>query len=271
MITLRTLNRLVVILLCASGWALSSAVMAAPQPAGQKSLRLCHEDGDVFPWLMKGSTGLSNILVDTAAEKIGMQIELVVVPWRRCLLYIATGAVAGGFGASYAEERALFAQYPTVGGRPDGKRRIRSETYSMYGLVNSGIKWNGTALTGKAAPLVGAQAGYSIANDLRKRGITVDEGAYNSIANLRKLVAGRVDAAALQTTEGDRLARTPEFLERIERLMPHISEKHYFVIFGKAYYEENKATVEKFWDMLAVVRNSADYKAREAAALATDR
>jgi polar amino acid transport system substrate-binding protein len=243
---------------------------SAPAQAAPATISLCLEEADVYPWQMKDEKGLHPILLDMVAQKLGIKVDYVVLPWKRCLLYIATGAVAGGFGASYSEDRAQFAEYPMAGNKPDPKRRIRMDSYSLYRLQGSDVNWDGKKFSNLTGP-VGAQMGYSIVRDLKRMGVETEDGAINAEVNMRKLLVGRVKAIALLTVGGDFLIKQPEFVGKVERVNPPLIEKPYFVIFGKDYYQANSKTVEDFWSMIAAVRNSPEYQKKEISMLTAAR
>lgn len=258
------LLRLVAVMLAAT---VNLSEAAEPKPA---VITLCHEEQEVFPWQMKNEKGLHMILLESVAARLGIKIQFVVVPWKRCLLSIATGMVDGGFGASYNDGRAQFAEYPMEAGKLDPKHRIRNDSYSLYRLKGSNVSWDGKKFSNLAGP-VGAQMGYSIVGDLKKLGVDSEDGAISAEINMRKLIAGRIQAIALLTFEGDNLLKSPEFANKVERLNPPLVEKPYFVIFGKDYYQANSRIVENFWDAITAVRTSPEYQKREAVILSAAR
>lgn len=239
--------------------ALSAVLLWHPGYAQIGAMRLCYEDVDNYPWHVKGGLGLSNQLVDMAAARSGVKIEQVALPWKRCLLEIERGNMAGGFGSSYSEERAVYAVYPTTAdGKIDTKRRLKTDGYSLYRLKGSAVSWDGkqfSHLTGA----VGAQIGYSVIGDLKKLGVATEEASGGADVAMRKLVLKRIQLAAVLTNEGDELITDGEFAGKIEKISPPLTEKPYFVMFNKGFYGQNKGDVEDLWDALAVARESKEF------------
>lgn len=226
-----------------------------------RPLRICNEDGDNHPYLIKGGIGLDNQQIDMAAKKAGLAVEQVALPWKRCFKELQEGTVDGVAAASYNEERAGFAQYPmTKNGELDNTRRLRNDSYSLFRAKNSETNWNGKQFTQLTTP-VGAQFGYSVVSDLQKTGVDVQSSYYDAKLLMGQVVRGRIQLAAMLTKEGDVLATSPEFAGKIERINPVFVEKPYFVIFGKAFYASNKNAVEQFWGGIAFTRESAAYEA----------
>jgi polar amino acid transport system substrate-binding protein len=222
-------------------------------------IKLCYEDSDNAPWLIKGGQGLNNVLLDMAAAKSNVKIEQVALPWKRCLDSLASGAVAGAIGASFTAERAAYATYPTTAdGKPDPARRIKTDGYSLYRQKGTSANWDGKQFSQLTTP-IGVQLGYSVVGDLKKLGVAVDEGRAEADTVMKKLLAGRIQLGALQTTEGDELLKRPEFGSKIEKLPLAFTEKPYFVIFNKEFFEKNKAGAEALWNGLAQARESKEF------------
>lgn len=223
-------------------------------------MRICNEDADNHPYLVKGGIGLDNQQIDMAAKKAGIAVEQVALPWKRCFKELQEGTVDGVAAASYSEERAGFAQYPkTKSGELDNARRLRNDSYSLFRAKNAETNWDGKQFTQLSTP-VGTQFGYSVVADLQKTGVEVQSTYYDAKLLMGQLVRGRLQLAAMLTKEGDALAATPEFAGKIERISPVFVEKPYFVIFGKPFYTANKSTVERFWAGIASIRESAAYE-----------
>ncbi|MEN9868463.1 MAG: hypothetical protein RL748_4053 [Pseudomonadota bacterium] len=227
--------------------------------SAQTLIKLCYEDATYFPWQIKNGHGLDNNLVEMAAQKIGVKVEMLAIPWKRCMTEVGYDTQAGGFAASYNLERASFAVYPMRDGKPDPGRRMRYDSYSLYRLKGSSASWDGKQLSQLSGP-VGVQLGYSIAVDLRKLGADVDESHINPELQLRKLLAGRVQLVALLTLDGDKLLEQPGFAQKVERINPALVERPYFLIFNKEYYARNSKLVNDMWDALAQVRESEQFK-----------
>jgi len=237
-----------------------SAALVLSHSAYAQATKICYEDADNIPWNVAGGKGLNNELVRLASEHSGVPIELLPLPWKRCLLYVADGRVAGALGASYTDERASYAVYPTrADGKLDVTRRIRFDGYTLYRRKGTEVSWDGKSFTNLVGP-VGVQLGYAISGDLRKLGVTTQESGGGAQSQLRMLIKGQVAVVALLTNEGDALLLDPEFSSEVERIQPAFSQKPYFVIFNKQYYVDHKKLVDDLWAAIASVRESAAFK-----------
>jgi len=236
--------------------AMTFPVLAADAPL----VKVCSENDDSFPWLLKDRPGLTNSLFVIAEKKLGGKIELVGLPWKRCLEEAKAGTMDGVVKISYTPERALeLGVYPMSGDKPDASKRLLNDTYSIYRIKGSSVAWDGKVL--KADGPVGAQSGFSVVKQLQGLGMKVDDGNRSANDNLKKLIEGRVVAVALQTEEGDAsVAEKPEYASKIEKISPILVEKPYFLIFSKQFYAKSPDQAKNIWNAIGTARESAEYK-----------
>lgn len=240
---------------------LALSLVATPMLCSAESpVRICHENEDSYPWIFRDRVGLTTALLKMAEKTYGAKVEVVPLPWRRCLAEAQSGAVDGVVKISFSPERTGFLVYPMSGDVPDASKRLLIDSYSLYRMKGSTVvSWDGKVLN--VTGVVGAQSGFSIVKQLTTLGARVDDGSRPADANLAKLVSGRVVAVALQTEEGDMsVASSPEFNGKIERVTPVLVEKPYFVAFSKQFYARDTAAARKLWDAIASSRESTEYK-----------
>lgn len=226
-----------------------------------QNIKLCHDDADSRPWLIKDAKGLNIVLIEAAAAKAKAKLEIVALPWKRCLSAVEDKSIDGAIAASYKDERAKFAVYPTIGDKLDENRRLHTEEYSLYRFKGSNVSWDGSKFSNLTGS-IGAQRGYSIIDNLKKWEAKVDEGGAHPKDNMKKLLGGQVQAVALTSVEGDQVSKTPEFSGKVEKVTPPLISKPYYVIFGKEFYSKNQIIIESMWSNIATIRESKDYKAK---------
>lgn len=243
--------------------ALSLSLSALMAHAADKptSVKLCYENEDFYPWVLKSKPGLNIILLNAVEQKLGVKLELVGLPWKRCQNEMATGAVDGLFSASFKTERMEIGTYPMVGTQPDESKALMRDGYTLYRLKGSPVEWDGKKLTASGA--IGTQPGYSIADQLKALGAKVDDGGRTADDNFRKLMAGRVDAVALMSLEGENTLTTkPEFSTKIEKVAPALVDKPYYLMLSKQFVAKYGDFAKEIWNTAAQVRDSADFKAK---------
>lgn len=243
--------------------AVSLYLAAVPTHAADKpaTMKLCYENENTYPWVLKDRPGLNIILLKTVEQKLGVKLELLAQPWKRCLAEMKTGEFDGIFAASFKTDRLENGVYPMSGGKPDESKAMMMDGYTLYRMKGGNAQWDGKTLTVSGS--VGAQPGYSIIDQLKSLGAKVDDGSRNAADNLRKLMVGRLDAVALQTLEGENLlATTPEFSAKIEKVSPALVDKPYYLMLSKQFVEKHGEFAKEIWSSVVQVRDSADFKAR---------
>ena len=236
-------------------------IAASPFAAISKPVvKVCTENDDSYPWVLKNRPGLTILQLQLVEKKVQGKLAIEPLPWRRCLEEIKTGGVDAVFKISYSAARAAeLGVYPMQGDKLDAGKRLLTDSYSLYRLKGTKVEWDGKTL--KVDGVVGAQSGFSVVDQLKSLGAKVDDGVRSADISLRKMLAGRIVALALQTEEGDMsIEGDPDFKTKIERIKPVLVEKPYFLIFSKQFYAANTVYAKEIWEAIAAVRESDEYK-----------
>ncbi|MDK2123720.1 substrate-binding periplasmic protein [Parachitinimonas caeni] len=231
--------------------------LAADKPA---EMKICTENEESFPWLLKGRPGLNIIMMQMVEKKLGIKIDIQQLPWKRCMDEVKQGNLDGLFKISFKADRMEMGHYPMSGDKPDASKRMLDDSYSLYRLKGGKVEWDGKAIK-NADGSVGAQSGFSVVDQLKGLGVKVDDAIRGADDNLKKLVAGRVVAVALQTQEGDvSVAGNPEFASKVEKISPPLVEKPYFLMLSKPFVAKHADFSKQVWEAVASVRESPEYK-----------
>lgn len=230
----------------------------------EKTVTLTYENVDSFPWTMKDGSGIDMILLAMTDEALPeVSFKYIQTPWKRCLDNIKSGTTEGCFTASFKEARKEFGYYPGThtSDSADPSLQLHASSYSLYVRNDSNIDVTGSmeiaGLTGKIA----APRGYSIGDDLAKAGYEVDSNAANTANNFKKLAAGRVDAVAALTLNGDNiLAKDAALSSGIKVISTPLVNKPYYLMFSKQFVDGNKELAEKIWSKAAELRESQEFK-----------
>lgn len=203
--------------------------------------------------------GLTIEMLRMAGERANVAIDLFRTPWQRGLYLVQTGQADAIFASSYVEDRLSYGVYPMKDGRPDARRKLFDQSYCLFVRVGSNVGWDGRTITNLHGP-VGATTGYAVVPVLRAMGVAVEEEE-SHLANLRKLVAGRIDAyAELETHIRPILRSNPAEFGLITGLQPPVLSKPYYLMFSKLSYAREPEVAEQIWDAIALVNESAAYQ-----------
>ena len=234
----------VLVLFCSVFFSLVQAENHAP-----KTLIIAYEDKAQFPYYLGDSQaiperpGVAVEMVQALQEVLpDTRIELRRYPWKRCLVLLENGRVDAIFNASYTPAHSRFGQYPSIDDSPhDPEYRLTNISYHWYRDIDNDRAEPPTPSSDVAAP-----SGYSVTNLLKSLGYrpSMPESSYSA---LRMVTAGYVQAAALQTVTGDRLIQQKPELNQLVRVEPAITEKPYYLLFSKTFYDRYPELTEQLW------------------------
>lgn len=232
--------------------------------ANRVQLTIAYEDKEQPPYYLGDGSNIPNN-PGVAVEVVKMledyideiSINLVRFPWSRCLVSLRNNNVEGIFNASYNKDRAMnIGWYPTKDGSRSGEvdidRRLTTITYSFYKLRGSNITWDGESFTNLRGN-IGAPLGYSVVNDLKRMGFNVEE-AFSTEANMRKLVADRVAALALQDVTADKFIERRREFSQVEKMHPPLEAKPYYLMLSDEFVRNNPDLAQKIWDTIRIIR-----------------
>ncbi|MRV73999.1 transporter substrate-binding domain-containing protein [Duganella sp. FT92W] len=243
--------------LALAAWAFSSTATA------QETVTLCFERQDVKPWRTQQGGGLNFELLKMVAQRLNIQFEFQSVPWKRCLQQVQANAYDGAFAVSYKADRRELGVFPG-GGAIDNSKRMHIDSYMLLRRKGSKVEWDGKTLRNVEGP-VGFQLGYSVGEVLKKLDVETDEGSQRADELARKLIAGRLGAAALGGSDANNVMHSAVGAQ-LEMLPVPLIEKPYFLILSHGMVARRPELAQRIWAAMEQARNSPAYKKLERAA-----
>ncbi|GAB2877892.1 hypothetical protein GCM10027277_54100 [Pseudoduganella ginsengisoli] len=245
--------------------ALAVAAWVFPATAAaQETVTLCFERQDVKPWRTQQGDGLNFELLKMVAQRLNIQFDFQSVPWKRCLQQLQANAYDGAFAVSYKADRRELGVYPG-GAAIDNSKRMHIDSYMLLRRKGSKVEWDGKTLRNVDGP-VGFQLGYSVGEVLKKLAVETDEGSQRADELARKLIAGRLAAAALGGSDANNVMHGP-LGAQLEMLPVPLIEKPYFLILSHGMVAKRPELAQRIWAAMEQARNSPAYKKAERAAL----
>lgn len=247
---------------------LTAGLCNLPALAGDRELVLCYEDENVRPWRTHDGRGLNFELLDQVAASAGIRFRYLGTPWKRCLHELKNNVHAGAIGASFKPERLANGVYPQRGElRADPGRALYVDRYVVVRRKGTAVDWDGKRFR-NLERAAGAPLGYSVADDLRRTGVTVDEGAQTAPDVLQKLLRERIDVAVLLQGElASQLAETPDLRQRLD-ILPHpFIEKPYYLLLSHRLVQSEPQLAEQIWAAIARERARPAWQEKERRAL----
>ena len=199
--------------------------------------------------------GVAVEIVTLAAAEAGCAVHLTRLANLRVLRSAETGDIDGAILFSYDTERAGLMRYPMKGDQPDASRRLAMFSYYLYRRKGGSINWDGTTLSNPDNLTIGINTGFSIADQLAKFGVKLDE-VQTTEQNLGKLRLGRIGAYAMQEHIADPVIRKMHLENDIEKLPAPLSTKNYYLTFSNKFYAAHADIAEHIWSYIAEQRDS---------------
>ena len=240
--------------------ALSLPALAADK--ARENVTLCFEAQDVLPWRTEKGEGLNFVLLKMVEQRLDIHFDFQSIPWKRCLAQLKANSVDGAFAVSYKPDRRELGEYPG-GAQVDASKRMHIDRYVVIRRKGSKVDWDGKSFQNLDGA-IGFQLGYSVGDVLRAQNLEVDEGSQRADELARKLIAGRLAAAAVGGSDAQSLMRGP-LAPQLEQLPVPIIEKPYFLILSHAMAASRPQLAARIWRAVEEVRNSAAYKKIELA------
>lgn len=236
------------------GMAVLCGLLAAPLHAADR-LTFCFERKVVPPWRNIDKTGLNFELLKRVEAKLKLTFDYKLLPWKRCLVMLQANQLDGAFSVSFTDDRRTFGAFPGI--PPDVNKRMNYARYFLVRRLGSKAYWDGERfhnIDGK----ISFQLGYAIGDMLRAHQVAVDETS-DSLHNVgRKIVAGRVSAAALMDSDMEMLLAGP-LGRQLEVLPTPLSERAYYLMLSERLVREQPELAKQIWDSVEEVRNSREY------------
>ncbi len=256
------MNRLIVALAILCTCVLTQAGASADVP----SLRLCYENREQPPYYLGDSIvvpsqrqGIYVDILSKVTTELGIGLQWVRRPWKRCLRLLELNEVDGVLGASFLEERKAIGRYPIRGGILDRNTRLAMKSYSFYAMKGNSLKWTGE-LSALRDRNIGVPLGYAIRSTLIKAGVTISEQPHTELL-FEMLRHRRIEAVATIAEVGDFLIQqNPGKYKDVIKLSPKLQTKAYYLLISRGFYEDNQDLAWKIWNQIPAYRSEVSAK-----------
>lgn len=212
------------------------------------------DDWRPYAYVQAGQpAGFAVDLVRAAWQAAGLEVELVPLPYARCMREVEAGKLAGCFDTlrdARTEDKYLWHKYHLF------RARI-----GIYGRSDGPADpVNVQALRGKR---VGVTNGYDYGTAFDGDPAMLRDVAASDLTSLRKLVAGRVDYALVYDRVATEIAANNPTLSRSFRLRGVLLEPSLYLSFSKKYPNVGPL-IARFDAGLDVIRKNGEYARIEA-------
>jgi polar amino acid transport system substrate-binding protein len=224
----------------------------------------CVSDEPTPPLTYPDRDGSAQTLLRAAAKTLGVTIEFVAEPRRRCMSNVSKGhypilTVIGDAPSN----RESFA-FPLRDGVADVRRSIAVMHGVWVTRKDSDVAWDGKQLSGVLRPVL-ARGGTPVAeNWLKDHQISMDNSIATNEQIVRMLAADRADVGLMHDGAARALLQQPPFSEQLRVLPTPAFATTVYLAFNKEFAVAHPALVESLWNEIARLRAASDDKSRRA-------
>lgn len=238
----------------------STALAAVP-------LKFCYEDKMLFPYYLgigseipAGRPGATIEHLMVLTQKVPqLKLELIRMPWKRCLAAIANNEVDAVI-ASYHPERAEFVRYPLLQQQPDPKRAFAEHHTCLVSREDAEWSWDGQKIVGGNEIVIGRPLGYAAITSPVGQKFQMHY-TLSGTMDLDLLKKGRINAVTtLCNINGQQF--TARFIadRGLKVLYPPLYSNTGYLVFSVDFYQRQQALADLLWEQLAVNKGSDIYQ-----------
>lgn len=216
--------------------------------AQAKKITICSDDIEEWPFLILNNEEASGIYKDIIAKSLTLAketsqftLDVLPMPWNRCIEMVKKGQVDAALNISFNSERAEFIDFPSDAGKNEGKPceskfKLYCGGYIVISMKDFPEEYNGDVLS-LPQPIRIAR-GYSIAAELEK---VLNEGleiGKSDVINIKKLLRDKSGSVIAYTSFEDkqlffRFKKSNEVLDQLKIHKKHYTMKSYYLAFSK--------------------------------------
>lgn len=236
-----------------------------PLRADGRIIRVGISDRSTAPWTYPDKEGLGQELIRLAVEAQGDKIEVMALPWRRCLDMAKACTLDIPLMASPSKANSEFLEFPMKSGQPDPDKGISAANFSVLCRKDEDVAWDGKTFKGLTSPILYASGQAIVKEKLDALGVSGHDNP-NTYPQLAEMVLNkRAQAAVMRETIARTLLNSDPRLQDSLHLLPvPFLIDHSYAPASKTFAKENADYLEKVWARIKKIRGTRAWKQREA-------
>ena len=198
-----------------------------------ETVKICLDKNMWYPFTFveKGkATGLHIDIVTKAISDLGFTVEYKPLPWKRCVAGANDGDYDAIAVASYKDKRAKALNFPNDAATAEKSNwRVMQVEYTVVSTSTQAYEYEGDVST--LPTPVRVPRGWSIGDDLKKKGVKVDDGATGDEKNLKKLLRMDKGSVVALPQVAELYGKKPAFTGKLHTSKQPIKSKSYYLPF----------------------------------------
>lgn len=219
-----------------------------------KPIVLCLEKINNLPYFgIEQNNGVFIDFINIMNSQSELQIELVQLPWKRCLRNVELALFDGAFAVIYTVQRDKLFSYPkTAEGKLDRSKAIWQASYPVFVHKESTLQWNGDNFN-QVGIKVAAPLGYVVSDKLGQiKNLCVSNIAPEK--GLQLLAMQRLDAYVIEQSIGDKIIQNNNLTSAVTTLATPFLTRDWYLVLSNDFVQLSPQTAAQFWELLAQVR-----------------
>lgn len=228
-----------------------------------KEISLCHEDNEVFPWLLNNENGLIHKQMKLIEKEAKVKFKLISMPWKRCQLLAKMGEIDGILSASPTPTRLETYEYPKdKKGELDRELRMHEDQFIVYKNKNTDLDYKDGKFINLGNAAVAVELGYSVQEKLTAMGITVYT-SFNSLNDLLNVLNNGTLKAAVLQDYATRYAlanfgKKLPFPNVVTIPEPFVKVDQY-IAFNRIFANSHRTLIDNIWQACKNSRSNPEY------------
>ncbi|WP_420429845.1 substrate-binding periplasmic protein [Kordiimonas sp.] len=242
-------------------------------PSFATPVRLCNSTEFWPPYsFMKNDVmrGIHTQILDAAFADIGLDYELILLPWKRCQDRVAAGELDGIVGISYTEERGALFRFPSHEGEGDAitplvpKQALSDVEFVVitHADTPAPVSISVATLPEPVGVLLGYRSAGTIAEAGKQAQIVAKQSSLFQMLERRRIAS----VVALRGAAIHYVSRSEQPLVIHE---PALWSTPHFLAFGRN-VELDNTSVNRIWQAIANVRGNKGLMAQLQAKVTTE-
>ncbi|NRD75606.1 transporter substrate-binding domain-containing protein [Shewanella sp. VB17] len=232
-----------------------------PQKTNAPVMRICYEDRGYFPYATtepitdSKTLNVHGVFVDLiikTAARLNLSIQLVRLPWKRCIQHLSQGKTDAIFAAIWTPERESIGVFPTREGQIDVERRLWSGSYQVFTHKQSSLKWNDGQFSGLKLG-VAAPLGYITYDKLAK----LDALPLNNLTSkegFTLLAKRKLDGYVVERYIGLSMIKDMKLTAELSALTTTFMQVNLYLPVSHQWNQQYSALTLQFWQTLSEIR-----------------
>jgi polar amino acid transport system substrate-binding protein len=246
---------------------LTGLLLLCPATYAAVPLTFCYEDKMLFPYYLgtgpvipSQQPGASIEHLKQLVQKVPeLQLELVRMPWKRCLAALKNNEVDAVI-ASYHPERVAFARYPMQQQQPDPRRAFAAHQTCLVSRQDAEWSWNGQQIVGSNEIVIARPLGYPAITSPVGQKFQMHY-TLSGAMDVELLEKGRINAATtLCDINGQQFTASFITSRNLKVLHPPLYSNTGYLVFSIDFYQKQQALADRLWDQLALDKGSEIYQ-----------